>query len=138
LRFRIDGLPPSDNHIYRSGRGKGRYLTKEAKEWKDAVRYNVLMQPLADRLLLKEHSRLPPLDFPLFSLTIYYHMKLFTKAGEIRRWDVTNYSKITVDALTDQLGFDDRLLSTACLGKIHLAPNGREGTEILIEPIMLE
>jgi len=102
-------FPMSLNHAWvNQARGKGRFLTKEAKRFKVEVRAEVLREHLGstsslgrdDNLLMRIHLFGPPELF--FS-------KGWPKAAEHRHKavDISNRIKVLEDAVFEALGLDD-------------------------------
>ena len=89
LQIEIPAIPPSVNHYWRA-RGKRRFLTKRAREWKGLVKRLVREQlprhkPLTGRLSVK------------VTLCVRY-----------RRGDVDNRLKAILDAFNGLVWVDDR------------------------------
>lgn len=79
-------LPPSSNHIYRTGRDGKRYLTKEARAYRKEVR----------QLLMGKSCPSPPFNFGL-------HFKF----PNWRRRDLSNQIKLLEDSIFGHFGHDD-------------------------------
>ena len=89
LTIEIPAIPPSVNH-YWAARGKRRFLTKRAKEWKRLVRNEIRRQlpkhkPLTKRVAVK-----------------------VTLCVRCRRGDVDNRLKAILDAFNGLVWVDDR------------------------------
>jgi len=89
LRVEIPAIPPSVNHYWAS-RGKRRFLTKRAKEWKRLVRDEVKRQ-------LPKHKPLTSRVAVRVTLCVRY-----------RRGDVDNRLKAILDAFNGLVWVDDR------------------------------
>ena len=89
LKVEIPAIPPSVNH-YWAARGKRRFLTKRAREWKRLVRDEVKRQ-------LPKHK-------PLTG-RVSVRVTLFVRC---RRGDVDNRLKAILDAFNGLVWVDDR------------------------------
>jgi len=90
LTFEIPAIPPSVNHYWKA-RGKRRFLTKKAREWKRLVRGEVKRQLPKNHRLLTERLRVKVI------LCVRY-----------RRGDVDNRLKAILDAFNGLVWVDDR------------------------------
>lgn len=98
--FSMPGLPPSVNGAYpnRKGRGKGRYLSKEAEQWKAHG-----MAAIKQATFIAKNSPLPIEGAT--GVTIFLHMP----GPNVPNWDVNNRIKIVLDLLTSaKVWPDDR------------------------------
>ena len=82
LTLELEGLPPSVNQMYRTGRGSVRYKKAEVSEWQDAV---------ASMMRQAWNNPRP------YTEEVEVHV-LFT-VGNHRRWDVDNRLKALLDCL---------------------------------------
>ena len=82
LSLEFEGLPPSVNAMYRTGRGSKRYKKPEVSEWQDEVA----------SLMRKAWDNPRP-----YTGEVEVHI-LFT-VGNKRRWDVDNRLKALLDCL---------------------------------------
>jgi crossover junction endodeoxyribonuclease RusA len=89
LRLEIPAIPPSVNHYWKA-RGKRRFLTKRAREWKGLVRRLVRKQ-------LPHHKLLTGRLSVKVTLCVRY-----------RRGDVDNRLKAILDAFNGLVWVDDR------------------------------
>lgn len=96
----LRGLPPSDNNAYRTGHGRRRFLVREALAWKRAVGYRWL-----ESTTLEQREGMIG---QCYTVKIWFGIELYTKAGEIRRWDHQSHVKLTLDALAEAMDSDDR------------------------------
>lgn len=109
LVFNLPFLPPSVNALFHSvtdretGRLK-RVLTTKARKTRDAISHFV-KGVLADGALYELH--------------ITIEMSLVTKAGNIRKVDVTNRVKFLEDCIASCLGIDDSQFFRVVLNKLH-------------------
>lgn len=85
-------VPPSLNNAYKNVK-RGRVLTKEAKEYKDAAKEAVTRAAQFHKFACPSDAR-----FAL-SLRLYFSSN--------HRRDVSNCAKLPEDALSEVLGFDD-------------------------------
>lgn len=100
----VPGLPPSDNHAYAQRRyGKGRAKTSVATSWAGLVNgaYKAQIEP-------RKRSRLRKAETLEIQLRFYFELR--TKIGDMRRWDTSSHQKLTIDAITEAIGLDDRLV----------------------------
>lgn len=98
--LRVRGLPPTDNHLYRTGKDGRRYKTASARKWERQVGDAFLE---GAGYLLRRRFQNEPLR-----IEIVFHMTgMYTQAGDMRRWDVSSHQKLTVDAVCGLLGRDD-------------------------------
>ena len=98
--FSMSGLPPSVNGAYpnRKGRGKGRYLSKEAEKWKAHG-----MAAIKQAGFIAKNSPLPMEGAT--GVAIFLHMP----GTNVPNWDVNNRIKIVLDLLTSaKVWPDDR------------------------------
>jgi Holliday junction resolvase RusA-like endonuclease len=96
----IAGLPPTDNNAYRTGDGGRRYLTTAAENWKAWVGIAV-NQALRHRKLRVDPDA-------LYEIHLRFYFKELVENGEIRQWDVSSHQKLTIDAIAEALGSDDK------------------------------
>jgi len=89
LRIEIPAIPPSVNHYWKA-RGKRRFLTKRAREWKRLVKDEVKRQ-------LPKHKPLTGRVSVKVTLCVRY-----------RRGDVDNRLKAILDAFNGLVWVDDR------------------------------
>lgn len=109
----FDGLPPSVNSAYPNipGKGarKGRYISREAKEWKKMA-FNTLLAAGLDR-----SNPVPPLCGHL-GIHIYLHIHAkYNSQGDLTvpNWDTDNRTKIVLDSFKEAGIFpDDRWVDT--------------------------
>lgn len=100
-KLEIDGVPPSDNLVYRTGNSRNRfalYLSDKGSQWKQLVSFYAMssgLKPTAEPVALK--------------IEIYF--------PDRRKRDVQNYLKLTCDALQGHLYFDDCQISKLTLEK---------------------
>jgi len=57
-------LPPSDNHIYLQ-RGKMRFMTKEAKNWKENAQWEIKIQRASKRKMIVRDTKIGKVIFYL-------------------------------------------------------------------------
>ena len=109
----FSGLPPSANSAYPNipGKGarKGRYISREAKEWKKMA-FNTLLAAGLDR-----SNPVPPLCGHL-GIHIYLHIPAkYNGDGDLAapNWDTDNRTKIVLDSFKEAGIFpDDRWVDT--------------------------
>lgn len=94
ITINVPLLPPSTNHAFASANGH-RFLSKEAKEFKELVKWKVTA------------ARSKGIPGPVMVSLTFYSLKWFTKAGAPRKIDVANLEKLFVDAVFEQLGLED-------------------------------
>ena len=82
LSLEFEGLPPSVNAMYRTGRGSARYKKPEVSEWQDEVA----------SIMRQAWNKTRP-----YTGDVDVHI-LFT-VGNKRRWDVDNRLKALLDCL---------------------------------------
>ena len=119
--LRIPGLPPSTNNAFASV-GNRRVLSKDAKSFKDLVRWTIL----ADR-----HNPKPKFKGPVEVSLTFYSQKWLTSAGKPRRIDLGNLEKLACDAVFEALGLDDSSIWKLTLRKL----DGPEESVIRITPL---
>jgi Holliday junction resolvase RusA-like endonuclease len=93
-------LPPTDNNAYRTGDGGRRYLTKAAEDWKAWVGLAV-HQALRDRKLRVDPEA-------LYEIHLRFYLKELVANGDVRQWDVSSHQKLTIDAVAEAIGSDDK------------------------------
>jgi len=98
LRFSLPLLPPSMNSMYLINHNQRRVsLSDEALLWRTRVMPCVLPCRL---------------DFPAYKLTLTYQSpRWLIKNGDLRRADVSNMDKLTIDTLCGKWGIDDSRLT---------------------------
>jgi Holliday junction resolvase RusA-like endonuclease len=105
FRFTVP-IPPTDNHAYvniRNARG-GRRLSKEALTYKTNVAQIISIDAAQSPVSLPEQA-------PYFIDIKIFFPRVKTKIGAKNRYmniDVTNRTKLLLDAITEPLGIDDR------------------------------
>ena len=82
LRLKLEGLPPSANQMYRTGRSGSRYKRPEVSEWQEETAGTIR----------KAWSREKPYAEPV---EVYVRFTV----GNNRRWDVDNRLKALLDCL---------------------------------------
>jgi hypothetical protein len=94
LQFSLPSFPPSVNSMYLINHNQRRVsLSDEALLWRTRVMPCVLPCKL---------------DFPAYKLTLTYQSpRWLIKNGDLRRADVSNMDKLTIDTLCSKWGFDD-------------------------------
>lgn len=116
VKIEIDDIPPSDNQVYRKrGNGFGMFMTQEGKSWKELVQWKC-----------KGHS---PVAGPV-------RVVIETTFDTLRRQDVHNRIKLTLDALQGFLYEDD--CQIAGLQLIKLYKKGKKKTVIVAEEMEQE
>jgi len=92
VSFNIDGIPPSLNHAYgistKGGRVR-RYLQQSAKNWKELVGYTCKENKIKDA--------------ECYGVEIIFYFPIRTKLNKMRRKDVDNMLKLTIDSTIDKL-----------------------------------
>jgi Holliday junction resolvase RusA-like endonuclease len=63
------------------------------------------------------HGRLEP--GLLYELNVEIHLNAYTKAGSVRRVDLTNRIKFLEDCVREALGIDDRQIFRVIMNKHH-------------------
>ena len=66
----------------------------------------------------------------LYQVHIVFELALYTKAGKIRRWDVSSHQKLTVDAIADSIDSDDRNCVYLTIAKTNRPDGHRDTTTI--------
>ena len=103
LAFWIYAAPISINSMYqnKSGkwkngrRGRGRRLTDRARSLKNEIGIEAgLAGPIRSA--------------PAYALAILFYLPMFTQAGKMRSWDISNHVKLIEDATFSALGKDDK------------------------------
>ena len=82
MAAKLDGLPPTVNHLYRTARNSRRYKTHEGKEWQRQA-----AAVFADSYVLPEPYA-GDVELNVYFLT-----------ADRRRWDIDNRVKALMDAL---------------------------------------
>ena len=109
LRFVLPFIPPSVNALFttvndrRTGRTK-RVLTTKARKTRKAIAEFVTGR-LSEEQILELH--------------ISVELPCLTKAGKLRKVDVSNRVKFLEDCIADCLGIDDRQFFRVVLNKLH-------------------
>ena len=98
LQFTLPSFPPSVNSMYLINHNQRRVqLSDEALLWKTRI-----------------VPCIPPcrLDFPAYKLTLIYQSpRWLLKSGGLRKADVSNMDKLTIDTLCSKWGWDDSKLT---------------------------
>lgn len=111
--FEGRGIIPTANNLYLSMRGKGgrimRIPSPQLRTFKESIR-----QLIAHKkgLFRTREGR----DWYRLSIKIY--MPMLTKAGKVRRWDISNRIKALEDAITEALGLEDSFISVCLAEKV--------------------
>lgn len=101
----VDGKPISVNSAYGARARGGRYLTPEAKAWRDFVWLAFKMQP---------HTFTPE-QLPLAVSCTFYGV----------RGDADNYLKLTLDGIKLALGIDDKHFSPITCAVVRSKKDGQ-------------
>ena len=81
LRLEIPGLPPTVNHIYRTGKNF-RYKVKEVRDWQEKI------------TLLMRHAKT---NKEIYTFPVA--LKIICCSNDKRRWDIDNRIKALQDCL---------------------------------------
>ena len=100
IQFTILSKPVSVNSAYQQSKFGRRFLSAEGKEFKRAVFYS-----LAGKRLEFEALKLD--SEPLAMNLYFFFPAVYNLDGSIKKIDVSNYIKITEDAICFALGYDD-------------------------------
>lgn len=127
VRFTVDGLPPSDNNAYTNVPRRGRVPTAKALAWKRDVQGAMVSQTsLRDRRALGQSGA--------YAVELTFHLGVFgQETGSVKKWDVSSHQKLTVDAIADMLGVDDRYVAELCVRKVDLW-HGAPRVEVALRP----
>jgi len=110
-------IPPSLNNAYPTGRGGGRYKSKELVCWEREFSGWACQNANAIGLVRQELAtaqRFLSID------CVYYFRKerILTKDGRAKRLDVDNRLKILIDAVTNLTAVDDSLVWQGSFKKV--------------------
>jgi hypothetical protein len=121
LKYSMDGLPPGVNDLYRNVPGKGRVLTAEGKQWKEAITEYVgfVVNQMEPRPVLTKKDRL--------GIDIVRHTYLPLQFD----WD--GKVKIIQDCTMKVLGLDDRYIFNGNVRKVKDDYNWFEVSLWLVE-----
>lgn len=123
ITFTIPGIPPSQNHAIKMTTRGGyvrRYSSKELKTWQELVAYTTNEQQIVKSTW--------------YGIDITYYLPLFYKNGNIRRKDIDNMIKYTIDSIlervktTEREEIDDRQIKELKAQK----KDGEERTDIIL------
>jgi Holliday junction resolvase RusA-like endonuclease len=108
--WKIPFLPVSMNKLYSINFAKRCvYMTPEARDWKTKAKMCVSNFPVSKN------------DKLSFSMDVY--TEYFYKNGNMKRSDIQNLIKISVDAVSERLGFDDSQIWSFSANKIQSSEN---------------
>lgn len=136
----IPFLPPSSNHIYVSNRGRGRFLSSDAKKFKTRAVAHIQSNCLAQIARLNRNLIYRVwycFYFPLEDLinTTFGTGKKGAAATRYKRMDVENRLKLVADSLATAIGIDDCQFFESGNAKLSAAlVGGREQIHIFLTP----
>lgn len=118
LLVEIPSVPMSANNLYvNNPKTNGRYLKKEAKEWKAQA-----IEIIKTQALDQGFFRAPKTELEVF--VVIYH-------PQILRFDIAGKEKLILDAIAEATGIDDRYVMD-----LHLTK--RKGEPLTAVRIMVE
>ncbi len=123
FKVMLPGKLASVNKIYVRGRHGGVYLAPEVREFRDEVKPLVLA---AWNALVKEKQY----EGGLLNVTIDVQDQFFTKGGDVRRVDIDNFLKQTLDSIFPVIGLDDKLVFNLRARKVQYAGQPRCSVKI--------
>lgn len=117
LRVVLD-LPPSDNHIYVNRGNKGRFLSRDARTYKNKALSVIASIVLSSGAHRDFHRDMPYeveilLFMPVFNSTFPKSKFLFKKS------DTLNRTKLLIDIVTEAISVDDRHIVDVTVRKRH-------------------
>ena len=84
LRIMLKGLPPTVNHMYRTGRNGIRYKRSEVEEWQEEV----------SGIIREAWGEKPPYEGNV-------EVRVIFRVKDYRRWDIDNRLKALFDCLQE-------------------------------------
>ncbi len=114
LKFTLPGKLTSVNKIYLRGRNGGVYLSPEAVAFRAEVA--PIVKAAWDRLTPAKRY-----EGGLLNITVDVQDSFFTKGGDVRRVDIDNYLKQTLDSIFPVIGLDDKLVFNLRARKVQYA-----------------
>lgn len=100
IEFQVPCMPVSSNVIYKINYAKRLvYMSKEAKTYK--------------KMVIIHCPPWSPPDYSMFSIEGEVWANWFTKAGKLKRLDIPNLTKVTIDGVFQKLGIDDKQVITS-------------------------
>lgn len=106
IRFRLPGLPASMNQIYAINFGQRQvYLRPEVKRWKNDCKPHVpLWRPSGTGYI---------------SIELDFYGNWLYKNGKLKRADLQNLEKVTIDTICEKIGVDDKFIVHKVTNKIQ-------------------
>lgn len=122
-------MPPSDNRLYRTGKGRF-FKSKEYKTFHEdltAWKWTQNKRSLNEAKQAVKSAKSLAVEFLFF----FEHTRLFNKKGAYKRLDTTNRLKAGCDALASVLEIDDMLFTRVSCEK-RPSLDHRSYTDIII------
>ena len=108
IRFKITSVPPSVNSLYNVIFSLKKVEMKpEVRLWKSKAK---MMIPVW------RPTKIGTSGFIYFKMDIY--TKLYCNNGTVRKFDVPNMEKVTIDAVCEKIGIDDKFIVDSHARKI--------------------
>lgn len=114
LKMTLDGKLASVNKMYLRGKHGGVYLAPEVVEYREKV------APIVEEYYANCADKY---EGGLLTVTVHVHTSFFTKGDEVRRLDIDNFAKQTIDSVFPPLGIDDKMIFDLRLRKVEYAGN---------------
>jgi hypothetical protein len=108
IRFKLSSVPPSVNSLYNVIFSLKKVVLKpEVMLWKSQSK--MMVPKWSPKVIGKS-------GFLYLKLDVY--TKLYCKNGQVRKFDVTNMEKATIDMVCEKIGIDDKFISECQARKI--------------------
>lgn len=110
LELCVQAIPPSVNGYWKVRRFGGRYITPEGVAFKRMV------------YLAAQEFNFALLETMQYRCDIFYYSpRWVTKSGAIRKVDLDNLAKSSLDSLSEAIGIDDSQIFTLRMHKVESA-----------------
>lgn len=111
IKFKITSVPPSVNSLYNVIFSlKTVEMKPEVRLWKSKAK---MMIPAW------KPKKIGKTGFLYFKMDIY--TKLYCKNGTVRKFDVPNMEKVTIDAVCEKIGIDDKFIVDSHARKVDFS-----------------
>lgn len=119
LRLYITGFPfpPSENALYYNMPRKGRVLSTIGRDYMKRCEIWALANAEIVRVAVAEIRRVP---MRVRAFLCCKHERIYTKKGEVKRFDPSNYEKALYDNLSRILHVDDRYFFSTAIEKCEI------------------
>lgn len=122
-------MPPSINGAFVNLPGRGRCKSRIYLDFEVSFRRWAIINRQA-------RSRLQPKpNYPLKLILVFrlHRSRIFSKKGEIKRFDISNRIKVIEDKICEFLDIDDSIFWKVSAEKVEIPADTLEGVDVIID-----